>query len=32
MAEKGVDRENLEEQSGTGGFAARKNLYETKGN
>jgi hypothetical protein len=32
MAEKGVGRENLEEQSGPGGFAARENLYETKGN
>jgi hypothetical protein len=32
MAEKGVGCENLEEQSGPGGFAARENLYETKGN
>jgi hypothetical protein len=32
MAEKGVDRETLEEQSGPGGIAARKNLYETKDN
>jgi hypothetical protein len=32
MAEKGVGRENLEEQSGPGGLAARENLSETKGN